>query len=132
MKENLEFLFVYISGLIKPLPMEKEKGAQFYGREKIYRDQLVTLGDLQEFKDDLLLSIKTIILGNSSQPAKKWLKTYEVRKLLDISPGTLQTLRNNGTLPHTKIGGLVYYDQDDINRLMAGRKKGNISKENIR
>lgn len=49
-----------------------------------------------------------------------WLKSYEVRKLLNISAGTLQNLRINGTLPYNKIGGLMYYRYDDIQKLMDG------------
>jgi isocitrate dehydrogenase kinase/phosphatase len=37
-----------------------------------------------------------------------------VRKLLGISPGTLQNLRINGTLPYTKIGGVLFYDYEEI------------------
>jgi hypothetical protein len=37
--------------------MEKVKEMHPLPGNKVYRDQLVTLGDLQEFKDDLLLSI---------------------------------------------------------------------------
>jgi len=48
------------------------------------------------------------------------LKSYEVRKLLGISPGTLQNLRLNETLPYTKIGGLMYYRYEDIRKLMDG------------
>jgi hypothetical protein len=89
---------------------------------RVCRDQLVTLGDLEEFKDDLLLSIKAIIQSHAPQPVKKWLKSYEVKKILNISTGTLQNLRSNGTLPHTKIGGLIYYDAELINKVMAGQK----------
>ena len=89
---------------------------------KVCRDQLVTLGDLQEFKDYLLFSIKTILQSNSSQPAKKWLKSYEVKKLLGISKGTLQALRDNGTLTYTRIGRPFYYDADDIQKLLTERK----------
>jgi len=32
-----------------------------------------------------------------------------VRKLLGVSNGTLQTLRVNGSLPFSKIGGLYFY-----------------------
>jgi helix-turn-helix protein len=103
--------------------MEKEKMMHPHPGNKVYRDQLVTLGDLQEFKDDLLNSIKTIIQNNAPQPVKKWLKSYEVKKLLNISTGTLQNLRANGTLPHTKIGGLIYYDTDELNKLLAGQKR---------
>ena len=42
----------------------------------------------------------------------------EVRELLGISPGTLQNLRVNGTLPYTKVGGVVYYQSDDILKML--------------
>lgn len=88
----------------------------------VYRDQLVTLGDLQELKDDLLISIKAIVQNSTPQSAKKWLKSYEVRKLLNISKGTLQSFRANGTLPYVKMGGLIYYDAEEINKVLAGKK----------
>ena len=49
---------------------------------------------------------------------KKRLKSPEVRELLGISPGTLQNLRVNGTLPFTKVGSMVYYQSDDILRML--------------
>jgi hypothetical protein len=89
----------------------------------VLRDQLVTLGDLQEFKNDLLFSIKAILQQKNPQAAKKWLKSYEVKKLLGISKGTLQTLRENGTLTYARIGRPFYYDADDIQKLLMERKE---------
>lgn len=103
--------------------MDKAKEMPLQPANRVYRDQLVTLGDLQEFKEDLLLSIKAIIQNNAPLSTKRWLKSYEVKKLLNISTGTLQNLRSNGTLPHTKIGGSIYYDADDLNRVLADRKR---------
>jgi hypothetical protein len=37
--------------------------------------------------------------------------------MLKIAPGTLQNLRVNGTIHYTKIGGILYYKQEDIQRL---------------
>ena len=102
--------------------MEKAKSIPLQPVSRVHRDQLVTLGDLQEFKEELLLSIKSIVQNNSSPSVKKWLKSYEVRKLLNISKGTLQTFRANGTIPFTKMGGLIYYDTDEINKVLAGQK----------
>ena len=102
--------------------MEKAKEINPQPGNKVYRDQLVTLGDLQEFKSDLLVSIKAIIQINNPQPVKKWLKSYEVKKLLNISTGTLQNLRANGTLPYSKMGGLIYYDAEKIDKVLAGQK----------
>ncbi|MFZ2284508.1 MAG: helix-turn-helix domain-containing protein, partial [Lutibacter sp.] len=40
------------------------------------------------------------------------------KKLLGISTGTLQNLRINGTLPYTKMGGVIYYDYEKIMQAM--------------
>lgn len=76
--------------------------------------KIITPEDLNEFKDDLLNNIKELIGNNQKSTAKKWLKSAEVRKLLGLSTGTLQNLRINGTLPYTKIGGVIYYDYNGI------------------
>jgi hypothetical protein len=41
-----------------------------------------------------------------------------VRKLLNISTGTLQNLRINGTLPYTRMGSILYYKQADIDKIL--------------
>jgi hypothetical protein len=85
---------------------------------QFHPNQIVTLSDLEVFKTDLLLSIKALLNESRASNQKKWLKSYEVKKLLNISNGTLQTLRSNGTLPFSKIGGIIYYDADEINKVV--------------
>jgi 5-bromo-4-chloroindolyl phosphate hydrolysis protein len=87
--------------------------------KKLYlRDQLVTIGDLRQFRENLLNDLKQIIFSQHPVYDKKWLKSHEVRKLLKISPGTLQNLRNKGSLKFTKVGGIIYYSYDDIVRML--------------
>lgn len=83
---------------------------------------IVTKEDLTEFRHQLLDDLKTLI---HSKPLKQkqWLKSSEVRKLLKISPGTLQNLRINGTLSFTKIGSIIYYSSEDIEALLEDNKK---------
>ena len=81
--------------------------------------ELITRQDLREFNNDLLNEIKQIIKPGQGQ-SKQWLKSVEVRKLLNISPGTLQNLRINGTLRYSKIGGMMYYKLEDIHKLLEG------------
>ena len=83
--------------------------------------EILTKEDLNQFHKSLLEDIKEILKGKNQQ-AKKWLKSTEVRKLLNISPGTLQNLRINGTLKYTKIGGIIYYDNSAIDKLLNGNK----------
>lgn len=80
--------------------------------------EIVTTDDLREFKIELLDELKKILKEHRGQPAKKWLKSYEVRELLGISPGTLQSMRSNGTIPYTKIGGVMFYDYEDILKML--------------
>lgn len=83
--------------------------------------EVLTREDLQDFRKLLLNDLKELLKVSASKN-KKWLKSPEVRTLLDISPGTLQNLRINGTLSYTKIGGTIYYDNDDIEKLMLANK----------
>ncbi len=82
-------------------------------------NEIVTKDDLILLEQKLLDEIKKI-----RKPAgvSKWLRSSEVRKMLSISPGTLQNLRINGTLPYTKISSIYYYNVEDINRIMDKNK----------
>ena len=79
---------------------------------------IITTDDLREFKMELLDDIKNLLAKQSSGKIKKYLKSSEVMDLLQISPGTLQNLRINGTLPYTKVGGIIYYDAEEIQNVM--------------
>jgi len=83
--------------------------------------EIVTKQDLNEFRT-LLLDDFRQLLQAKPQPTKAWLKSAEVRKLLNISPGTLQTLRINKTLSYTKIGGIIYYANADLEKLLEHNK----------
>lgn len=84
--------------------------------------QVLTTEDLQEFKTELLNDIKELLKTNSSAATKKYLKAIELKKILNISPTTLQTLRVNGILPYSKVGGIIFYDIDDVNKVMKENK----------
>lgn len=79
---------------------------------------VVTTEDLQLFRKDLIEDFKKLLGEKHGQPVRKWLKSHEVRRILTISPGTLQNLRINGTLPFTKIGGVMYYNYEDIQKML--------------
>ena len=83
--------------------------------------QIITIEDLNEFRSLLLNDIKEIIQSKPQQ-TKQWLKSNEVRKLLNISSSTLQNLRINGTLTYTKVGSIMYYDNADFEKLLQGNK----------
>ena len=85
--------------------------------------EIVTKEDLHAFRIELLNDLKQQFSTALPAKPKQWLKSPEVRRMLKISPGTLQNLRINGTLRFTKIGGLIYYSYEDIEALLESGMK---------
>jgi hypothetical protein len=100
--------------------MEKELSKRQNAAEKtVYlRDQLVTKLDLEEFRLQLLEDLKKLLPSQHIATQKQWLKGSEVRKLLGISPGKLQTLRISGKLVSSLVGSVHYYKYESIQKLM--------------
>jgi hypothetical protein len=87
---------------------------------------IITYEDLQVFKRELLLEIRNLLAQHAQRDSslhKKWLRGNEVRRLLSISNGTLHNMRTNGILPYTKVGQIMYYDYDDIRRILEKNKQ---------
>ena len=103
------------------MAIETDRLANSANNNRMYREQLITREDLNEFRSLLVNDLKEI-LQSKPQQTKQWLKSNEVRKLLNISSGTLQNLRINGTLTYTKIGGIMYYDNSAIEKLLNNNK----------
>jgi hypothetical protein len=83
--------------------------------------EIITREDLEAFGEKLMSQMKALLSGSSSDgEPHKWIKSYQVKNLLKISSNTLQTLRDNGTIPFTKIGGILYYSFEDIQKVLRG------------
>ena len=80
----------------------------------------ITKNDLLELKKEIISEVSNLLTGTNEN--KKWLKSADVRKMLSISPGTLQNLRVSRVLPFTKIGGTVFYDYNDVMKVMQKNK----------
>ena len=49
----------------------------------------------------------------------EWLDNQDVCQMLNISPRTLQTIRNNGTLAYSQINRKVFYKPEDVERILC-------------
>ena len=83
--------------------------------------ELLTKGDIHQLKNEIIDEIKKMFQSPLEQ--KEWLKSNDVMKLLNCSPGTLQNLRINGNLPYTKMGGTIYYAYSDVLKVLNGNKQ---------
>ncbi len=83
--------------------------------------ELVTKKDFQDLKDEIIDELKKFLSPVTEH--REWLKSSDVRTILDCSPGTLQNLRVNGTLPFTKMGGTIYYSKNDVMNVLERNKQ---------
>ena len=84
---------------------------------------IITPDDLEQFKWELLDQIKQLLDKKVDKPISQeekrvWVKSHQVQRLPGISPGTLQNLRINGIIPYTKVGGVLFYNKEDIDTIM--------------
>jgi len=64
------------------------------------------------------------LYANSGVMQQKWLDNQQACIRLSASKRTLQSLRDSGFLPFTKIGAKVFYKPDDIEKmLLMGYKR---------
>jgi hypothetical protein len=80
--------------------------------------EVITKEDLHSFRNELMQDMNQLLTNISPPRPRHWIKSPEARKILKISPGTLQNLRVNGTLRYSKIGGIIYYRYEDIELLL--------------
>lgn len=79
---------------------------------------MVTKEDLEDFRIKLLDEIKQVLNLKDEKSYPKSIKTKEVLRILQISPGTLQKLRITGELSYKKVGGNYYYNYKEVKQLL--------------
>ena len=90
--------------------------------EEIVKGILALSGELKEVKAQLQYLRKTRIeIFNES-----WIDGQEVLLALNISQRTLQTLRDSGTLPFSRLNGKFYYKVSDLEALLESNYSRNL------
>jgi len=81
-------------------------------------ENVVTKDDLRQFGLVLLNDIRQVVEKTNEQQESslhpEWLKSKVVRRLMDMSAGTLQNLRITGKIRFKKILGSYYYNKSDL------------------
>jgi len=75
--------------------------------------------------EELLTSFNSFVLQMKAMAGRgadkrlgEWLDNQDECQILNISPRTLQTLRQNGTLAYSQIEHKIYYKPEDIERII--------------
>ncbi|MEO8238448.1 MAG: DNA-binding protein [Flavobacterium sp.] len=86
---------------------------------------IVTKDDLRQFGLLLINDIREIVEKvetiEKDTVYPEWLKSRVVRKLMDMSPGSLQNLRVTGKIRFKKVLGSYYYNKTDLMDLFSDK-----------
>ena len=88
--------------------------------------ETVTKEDLRQFGLVLIDKIQTAFVkanyDEKESESPEWLKSKAVRKLLDISAGSVQNLRTSQKVRFKKVLGSYYYNKEDLQKLFDDDK----------
>jgi hypothetical protein len=73
---------------------------------------------LESFKTEIVEEIITKMKVGAITNNTKWLRSKDVRRVMNISDGSLRNLRNDGTLRSKKIRGMYFYNEVDVRKMM--------------
>lgn len=62
--------------------------------------------------------VNELLAKQGGKSLNRWMDNQEVCQQLRISPRTLQTLRDNGTLAYSQIGHKIFYKPEDVQRIV--------------
>lgn len=82
--------------------------------------EIVTVEDLEKFRFRLLADLAKLV--QRPDPVEPLLRSAQVRKILNISPGMLQKLRVKGILPYAKLDGSFRYRLADVEHALERLK----------
>lgn len=68
--------------------------------------------------NSFVTKMKEIADRGNDKGLDDWLDNQDVCQILNISPRTLQTLRDNGTLAYSQINRKVYYKLEDVEGIL--------------
>lgn len=93
---------------------------------EIIQALLTLTNDIREVKACLQALRQT----HADKFKESWIDGQDVMLALNISKRTLQSLRDSGLLPHSRINGKFYYKVSDLEALLEYNYSGNIKKLN--
>ncbi|MFC2080880.1 helix-turn-helix domain-containing protein [Bacteroidota bacterium] len=84
-------------------------------------NELLTRKDLYDLEAKIMDKLNK--LSEKDDNRKKWYRTADLIKILNLSASSIQSLRTSGTLPFSKVGGTLFYDPNDVKEMITKNKK---------
>ena len=75
--------------------------------------------ELMKDINSFMTQLRAMVNRGSDKRLGDWLDNQDVCLQLSISPRTLQTLRDNGTLAYSQINRKIYYKPEDVKGILT-------------
>ncbi|MCC8173008.1 MAG: helix-turn-helix domain-containing protein [Odoribacter sp.] len=85
---------------------------------KIISIEAQTFETMMEKFNAFTQKVEGICKKHGDKGLQKWMDNQDVCMILNISKRSLQTYQDNGTLPYTQIGHVMYYKPEDVKQIM--------------
>ena len=69
--------------------------------------------------DHFVRRMEAVCQRHGEKKMAEWMDNQDVCRILNISPRTLQTLRDNGTLAYSQINHKTYYRPEDVELIVS-------------
>ena len=88
---------------------------------------IVELLTKEDFKalDEKMDKILEVLSSKKNSEAGEWLKSAEVKAILNCSDATLKNYRDSGSLPYSKIEGTYYYSVKSVSAMLEQNSQKN-------
>lgn len=81
-----------------------------------------TFEAMMERFESFTQKVESLCGQHKHKDLKEWLDNQDVCVILNISPRTLQALRDNGKLAYTQIHRKMYYKPEDVEKVINSLK----------
>ena len=115
--KNQELIFRAVSFICFEIPLPANSQKQKLTMEVISIERS-TYEELLTSFNSFVLQMKAMAGRGTDKRLGEWLDNQDVCQILNISPRTLQTFRQNGTLAYSQIEHKVYYKPEDVERII--------------
>ena len=81
--------------------------------------EFINIANNINYKVELLdKKVDTLTKTHAQVLTEEWIIGEQVKSILKICNRKMQTLRDNGTLPFSRIDGTIYYRTSDVENLL--------------
>jgi len=78
-----------------------------------------TYDEMMNRFEEFIRKVDTLCDKGGNKTMGKWLDAQDVCMILNISPRSLQTLRDSRKLAYTMIGHKIYYKPEDVQNVIS-------------